>query len=126
MLTRPLPINRPSPKVIHHLEILRVVTQTFEFGTRLVRECDIHGLVRHSVSLKNVLGHEILVPNRFPSTYCKADSLTEVEVSKSDDGPDVVLDRALDLVLRIYRQFGWHDASETDLRREQRRAGSST
>jgi hypothetical protein len=41
----------------------------------------------------------------------------------SHTGEESVLDRALELVLRIYGQFGWRDAPVSDLRRDQRRAG---
>lgn len=121
VLSRPLPTNRPSPKEIHYLEILHVVTQAFEFGRRLAVECDIQGLVTYNVSLRNVLGHKILVPKRFPSSHCKTDNIDESEAFSPLDGPDVVFERAIALVLRIYAHFGWLDASANDLRRQQER-----
>jgi hypothetical protein len=107
--------------VIHYLEILHVVTQAFEFGRRLAVACDIQGLVTYNVSLNNVLGHEILVPKRFPSSHCKTDKIVESEAFSPLDGPDAVFARAIALVLRIYPQFGWRDAQADDLRQQQRR-----
>jgi hypothetical protein len=120
VLSRPLPGNRPAPKAMHYLEVLRVVTQSFEFNRRLSIECDFRGPVKHSVSLKKVLGHEIVVPNRLPSTRCKAEDIVEAEVCDPTEGKDAAFERARATALRIYPQFGWHDASESDLRRAQR------
>ena len=121
VLSRPLPVNRPSPKVIHYRELLHVVMQTFEFARRLAVERDIHGALTIKISLTNVLGQEILVPDRTVSSYCKSDSINESEEFTPLDGADMVGEHALALLLRIYPAFGWHDASKDNLKREQQR-----
>jgi hypothetical protein len=121
VLIRPLPTNRPSANAIHYLEILHVVTQAFELARRLAIECDIRDPVTHSISLVNVLGHELFVPGRIPSTFCKTDKIEECEEFRPFDGTDEVFARAISLVLRLYPHFGWRDADPDELRRQQQR-----
>jgi hypothetical protein len=121
VLTRPLPTDRPTPKQLHYLQVLHFVTQAFELGRRLTIECDIRGLIFCHVSFRNVLGHEIFVPNRFPSSYCKESNVEESEEFSQSDNRDVVYERAIVLVLRLYEHFGWRDASADELCRQQGR-----
>jgi hypothetical protein len=118
---RALPNHKEFPNSIHYLEILRVLSQLIEFSSRMVAEGVLTPEAIISISLKNVAGLNLNVPNQFPSTFCKADKIELTQQFAPSELKDRTRDIANDFAVQFCSAFGWSAASAATLRHEQSR-----
>jgi hypothetical protein len=104
---------------LHFLEILRIVSQVFEFSARMAREEVLSSEVEIGITLKNWLASDYICRKGASSSYCKG-SVAEKTVritSSSLHGGSAGM--AIAMAGEFYKLFGWNDALQFDLEEKQ-------
>jgi len=107
---------------LHHLEVIRLVTQVFLLAARMARDGVLSpgGVIR--IQLHDVAGRGLLVPD-VPGRFWAQEKEITVERRvtpnelKAAEGRDIALGVATD----IYRKFRWSDPPMEKLAEEQAR-----
>ncbi len=115
-----LPRHKELPTSIHYLEILRVISHVFEFSSRMSVEDVLSPEAVILISLRNVEGLSLFVPDR-PATYCKSQSVDLCQQVSPEDLKARSPDLAREMVLQFYAVFGWKDPNPEEMSQEQRR-----
>jgi hypothetical protein len=106
---------------VHYLEVVRVVSQAFEFARRMACEDVLSPEAAINVELHRVAGRGLVGPDPFRQDWCKKD---DVIVERRVGAKDLTAnshDSAIDVAIAIFSDFGWGDAQRSVLEREQRR-----
>jgi hypothetical protein len=105
---------------LHHLEVIRLVTQVFQLAARMARDGVLspEGVIR--IQLHNVAGRGLLVPDVSGSFWAQEKEITVERIVtppelEARDGRDIALAVAVD----IYRRFRWNDPPMEKLAEEQ-------
>jgi hypothetical protein len=105
---------------LHYLEVVRLVTQIFQFAARMNRDRLLTSGGRIDINLKNVAGRGLWVPD-FSASYWSRDQ--QFSVRRQFDSADLAAqegrDLALDVIIEIYRKFGWNEPPVETLAIEQ-------
>jgi hypothetical protein len=116
--------NRALPEILqlrnqlHFLEVVRVMSQVFEFATRMAHGGMLSAEAAVTVELHGVDGLGLVVPG-FPGSYWGREKTIRIanRVAPKDlEARSHAL--ALDVTLNIYEKFGWMDAPPSLLAQE--------
>lgn len=97
---------------LHYLQVLRLMTEVFEFAKRMASEGVLVPTSVVKVSVRKAGGLGLLVPDSFDvgktsALWCRSDAIdVEIAVS-SDDLEKRSNDLAVNAALNIYKKFGW-------------------
>jgi len=99
---------------LHYLEVLRVMSEVFEFAKRMATDGTLSPTAVVKISLRKAGGLGLLVPESFEissatSHWCKQDAIDDLEVVVTP--PELETrssDLALDAALHVYKKFGWN------------------
>jgi pyrimidine deaminase RibD-like protein len=98
---------------LHYLEVLRLMSEVFEFAKRMAKEGILSPKAVVKVSLRKASGLGLLVPDSFEvgkgsARWCKQDAIDDLEmVAAPADLETRSYDLALDAALYVYKKFGW-------------------
>jgi pyrimidine deaminase RibD-like protein len=99
---------------LHYLEVLRVMSEVFEFAKRMARENVLMPTAMVKVSLRNASGLGLLVPESFEigkaaAHWCKQDAIDDLEFVAAPTALEAQSrDLALDAAFHVYKRFGWN------------------
>lgn len=118
---RLLPRHRNLSDSIHHLEILRVVSHVFEFAKRMAAYDAMTPEAYISISLRNIPGLKLYVPDRDGTSFCKVPSIEVPGQFTTNALAEESATLALETTLEFYKAFGWTDPDAAALSGQQRR-----
>jgi pyrimidine deaminase RibD-like protein len=96
---------------LHYLEVLRLISEAFEFAKRMAADGVLTRKATVKVSLRNASGLGLLVPDSFEvgkatALWCKQDAIDDLELLVSPEDLQSH-DLAVDAALHVYKKFGW-------------------
>ncbi len=118
---RTLPEIKQLGKNLHFLEVIRVVSQIFEFATRLAHEGILSPEADIVVALHEVDGFGLIVPDFAGNHHGRTKVISVTKEIIPSELESRNRDIALDTALEIYKGFGWADAPRSLLKQEQER-----
>jgi hypothetical protein len=105
---------------VHYLEVLRLLTQVFQFTARMARDRVLAPPGRVDVNLKNVAGRGLWVPDLSASYWSRGQQISiSRHVSAVDLAAQEGRDLALDVIIEMYRRFGWEQPPVEELALQQ-------
>jgi hypothetical protein len=105
---------------VHYLEVLRLLTQVFQFTARMARDRVLAPAGRVDVNLKNVAGRGLWVPDLSASYWSRGQQISiSRHVSAVDLAAQEGRDLALDVIIEMYRRFGWEQPPVEELALQQ-------